>query len=130
MALKQAAGAMVMVSMIAGPVHAQALADAAKKAEEQRKVNASGGMTVKKLSVGPLDGDLQEVELTRALFDRYAFTRETVGRAFGRDIPLTDRVRDAVHHVKRARLAADIYAAEPKLKQAVEFKGCLGHGFS
>lgn len=121
--MKRAAGACLLMVLTISPVRAQGLADAAKRAEEQRKTTESRGMTVTKLSVGPLDGDLQEVELTRALFDQYALARETVGRALGRDIPLYERVSEAVHDVKRTRMAADIYAAEPKLKQAIEFNG-------
>ena len=46
-----------------------------------------------------------------------------MGRAFGRDIPLYERVSEAVRNVKRTRAAAQIYASEPKLKQAIEFNG-------
>jgi hypothetical protein len=121
--MMQAVGAVLLLAMTARPVHGQALANAAREAENQRKANDSGGMTVTKLAVGPLDGDLQEVELTRALFDQYAQARETVGRAFGRDIPLYERVSEAIRDVKRTRAAAGIYASEPKLKQAIEFNG-------
>jgi len=126
--VKPIACALVASALTLVRVEAQALADAARKAEDQRK-SAGAGMTVTKLSVSPFDGDLQEVELTQPLFDQYARTRATVGSAFGRDIPLHERVTEAVRQLKSARGATAVYESEPKLKQAIEFNGFTVAGF-
>lgn len=115
------------VVLLAPVAAAQGLGDAARQAEEQRR--ASSGLTVTRLSSSALDGDLQEVPLTDALFDRYAEARASVGRALYGDVPLHDRVREAVHKVKRQRHAIEIYEAEPKLKAAIEFHGFTVAGF-
>jgi hypothetical protein len=119
--------AALCVLLLAPIASAQGLGDAARKAEEQRR--ASSGLTVTKLSSSPLDGDLQEVVLTESLFDQYAETRASIGRALYGDLPLYERVREAVQKVKRQRHVIEIYEAEPKLKAAIEFHGFTVAGF-
>lgn len=107
-------------------VHAQDLADAARKAKSQS--DAAGAATTR-LSIRRSDGDLQEVPLTQALVDQYRQTRLSIGRAFARDIPLHRRVDERIRQVKRARHAAEIYALEPALTKAIEFNGFTVGGF-
>lgn len=120
------AGLVAVAVLASGP---QGLADAARKAQRERKHNDDPGMTVKKLSVSPLDGDLEEPKLTVELFDRYALARAAVGRAFAEDQRLHDRVEGRIRALKRGREAAAIYEAEPTLKAAIEFHGFTAKGF-
>lgn len=114
------AGVLAVAVLASAP---QGLADAARKAAHERKRNDDPGMTVTKLSVSPLDGDLDEPKLTLELFDRYALARAAVGRAFAHDRTLHDRVEARVARLKRGREAAGIYEMEPALKAAIEFHG-------
>jgi hypothetical protein len=129
MAVIRLAGVLAAAVLATQPAAAQGLAGAASQAQQERKANESAGMRVTKLSVSPLDGDLQEPQLTTALFDQYALARAAVGRAFHRDWNLRDRVRDRVAELKRGRDAAAVYESEPKLKDAIEFHGFTVRGF-
>ena len=64
MALREAIGALALIGFTAAAVHAQGLAQAAQKAKEQSDATAGRGTTVTKLSMSPLDGDLEEIQLT------------------------------------------------------------------
>jgi len=129
MAVRHAIGALTLMAVTAGPAHAQGLAQAAQKAKEQSEVTAGRGTTVTKLSMSPLDGDLQETPLTTDLLQQYAQARESVGREFYRDTTMYNRVEDAMRKVTRQREAYKVYEAEPKLKEAVEFNGLTTASF-
>ncbi len=95
--------AMVLVGFAPGVVHAQGLAQAAKKAQEQSEATAGRGTAVTRLSMSPLDGDLEEIQLTMDLLQQYGQARASIGREFDRDIPMYNRVDDAMRKVSTAR---------------------------
>jgi hypothetical protein len=129
MALRHAIAALTLIGIAAGSAHAQGLAQAAQKAKEQSEVTAGRGTTVTKLSMSPLDGDLEEVPLTTDLLQQYAQARESIGREFYRDVNLYNRVEDAMRKVTRQREAYKTYEAEARLKQAFEFNGLTAASF-
>jgi len=129
MAVRHTIVALTLMAFAAGPAHAQGLAQAAQKAKEQSVATAGQGTTVTKLSMSPLDGDLEEMPLTNDLLQQYAQARESIGREFYRDVNLYNRVEDAMRKVTRQREAHKVYDAEPKLKQAVEFNGLTTASF-
>ncbi len=129
MAVRHAIGALTLMAFAAGPAHAQGLGQAAQKAKEQSEAAAGQGTTVTKLSISPLDGDLEEMLLTNDLLQQYAQARESIGREFYRDTNMYNRVEDAMRKVTRQREAHKVYDAEPKLKQAVEFNGLTAAAF-
>jgi hypothetical protein len=129
MALRHAIGALTLIGFVAGPAHAQGLAQAAQKAKEQSDATAGRGTAVTKLSMSPLDGDLEEVLLSSDLLQQYAQARASLGREFDRDVTMRNRVEDAMRKVTRQREAYKAYEAEPRLKQAFEFNGFTAASF-
>ena len=129
MALRHVIASVVLVGFAPGVVHAQGLAQAAKKAQEQSEATAGRGTAVTRLSMSPLDGDLEEIQLTMDLLQQYGQARASIGREFDRDIPMYNRVDDAMRKVSRQREAYRVYEAEPKLKQAIEFNGLSAESF-
>lgn len=129
MALRQAIGALALIGCTAKAAHAQRLAQAAQKAKEQSEATAGRGTAVTKLSISPLDGDLEEVQLTHDVLQQYSQARESIGREFYRDTNMYNRVEDAMRKVTRQREAYKVYEAEPKLKEALEFNGLSAESF-
>jgi hypothetical protein len=96
---------------------AQGLADAARKADEQRKANDKPPVVYKQVD----RPGLSEVPLTMASFDNYVNARVAMARLWQRNRPLYDRVRTGGAAVERLRDFAGVLESEPEVVELLKF---------
>jgi hypothetical protein len=94
----------------------QSLADAAKKAGEQRKEN-SGPLT----TFTQLPASLNEIPLNRTVVDTYVNARVALAKLCREDPALYDRVRSRGQAIDRLRDFSRVLASEPALVDALTF---------
>jgi len=118
--VKRPATAIVFVAVfvaLSTPAAAQGLADAARKAEEQRKSNAQPPIVFTQTDRPPA----REVPLTVASFDTYINARVAMAKLWLRNRPLYERVRTGGAASERLRDFANILAAEPAVVELLKF---------
>jgi len=123
MVIRRIITAACLLAFAGAHLPAQGLADAARKAKDQSAANEGRGTEVTKLSISPLDGDLEEVPLTTAVLQQYLQTGLSLSKEFDRDIRDYQSLKAAMEKVTRLRDMAGVYEAVPRLKAAIEFNG-------
>lgn len=105
---------LVALSSTAG---AQSLADAARRADEQRKANDKTPITVTQVDAPSLN----EVPLSRTVVDTYVNARSAMAKLWHKDPPLYQRVRAGGAAVERLRDFGRILASEPLVVDLLKF---------
>jgi hypothetical protein len=108
---------MLMCLGFAAHASGQSLADAARKAEEQRK-ETNGPLTTMKQSPAPA---LREVLLNRTVVQTYVNARTAMARLWHRDRALYDRIRGGGVVVQRLRDFSSVLASEPAVVELLKF---------
>lgn len=116
--------ALALVGALALPADAQSLAGAARAADEQRR-NTKG----RSQSYDIAADEFRDPRLTPALIAQYETTRTAVGRVFAVDPMMFDRVSKRISRLARMRKAADVFAAEPAVTQAIDATGLTPETF-
>ncbi|MBZ5558424.1 MAG: hypothetical protein LAO77_14230 [Acidobacteriia bacterium] len=96
---------------------AQTLAEAARRAEEQRK--AVEGK--QKFLITVKDNTFHEVPLTGGLVDRYSKARSGLAALWKKDRPLYERVRDGARVVEDFRDIKNVLQSEPIVVDLLKF---------
>ncbi len=109
--------ALLVLSGLAPVPGEQSLADAARKAEEQRKANDKAPITVTQFDAPPLS----EVLLNRNVVDTYVNARSAMAKLWHRDPPLYQRIRAGGAAVERLRDFGQILGSEPLVVDLLKF---------
>lgn len=106
-----------VVSGFGQTVAAQGLADAARKADEQRKTNDRAPIVVRQVNEPPF----AEVLLDKGSIDTYINTRVAMAKLWQRNRPLFERIRTGANAIERLRDFAGVLASEPSVIDLLKF---------
>jgi len=101
----------------------QSLAEAAKRAEDQRKSNQGQAIKIDKLSARSGEVAVSEVPLDKNVLDRYVKVREGLSQLMHRDSELYLRVHTQAMVVPTFRDFGDVLAAEPAVVEVLQYWG-------